>query len=84
MIPPIDCPYKGLTAPPCWGCQHYNADMDFCWLNSLTRWTSDNTSAITSETYEVRLKRYERDREKLLQLSKEALVDLILHRPNVY
>lgn len=85
MIPPINCPYKGLTATPCWSCPHYIADIDGCRLNSVAMigvsHTGTNNNAVSAQTYEERLRDYERRRHELLQLSKEALVDLILHRP---
>lgn len=89
MIPPINCPYKSLTAPPCWSCPRYNADMDSCALASLaaTAQTSaaDRASYTASaQIYADRLRQYEHDRKELLKLSKEALVDLILHRPTMY
>ena len=86
MIPPSNCPYKGLSAPPCWSCQWHNADMDTCNLQLTVRTASDTAlSAVTSsQSYEERMRQYEIDRQKLLELSKEALVDLILHRPTLF
>lgn len=87
MIAPSNCPYKGLSAPPCWSCQWHNADMDTCNLCVTTR-TASSTAGLSAATqapsYEDRLRRYEEDRRKLLELSKEALVDLIIHRPTMY
>lgn len=78
------CPYKQLTAPPCWSCPNYIPDTDECALNRLTVTSAGNTSyAAKAPTYEEKLKQYEQDREKLLELSKETLVDLILHRPTI-
>ena len=87
MIPPINCPYKNLTGPPCWSCRNYIPDTDSCKLNSLAVHgpkTNNPYSAATcyqQPSYQERLKQYEEDRQKLLQLSKESLVDMILHRP---
>ena len=86
MIPPLNCPYKGLTAPPCWSCPNYIADADECKLSFLAVSVADKTSNetannATSLTYEERLKDYERRRSELMQLSKETLVDLIIHKP---
>jgi uncharacterized protein YjiS (DUF1127 family) len=80
----MNCPYKGLTAPPCWTCTHHIADIDQCDLNSVAHQSSAITAAYTAQTYEERLRDYEKRRQELLQLSKEALVDLILHRPTLY
>lgn len=87
MIAPSNCPYKELTAPPCWSCQWHNADMDTCSLNNVARHSAIESaqSAVTAaSSYEDRLRRYEEDRRKLLELSKEALVDLIIHRPTMF
>ena len=83
MIPPINCPYKGLTAPPCWSCVNHMHETDDCWLNHFSVVSVNNTGKATDcdSTYEERIKRYENDRAKLLELSKESLVDLILKRP---
>ena len=90
MIPPTNCPYKEMTAPPCWNCPNYNADVDECSLSCLAVRTVNHTSndamnaAWQSETYEQRLHRYEHDRQQLLKLSKETLVDLIIKRPTMF
>jgi len=82
MIRPDNCPYKGLTAAPCWRCSHHNSDTDECALNSFAKQTATATIyKYTAQTYQERLKSYEKQREELMKLSKEALVDLILHRP---
>lgn len=83
MIPPMNCPYKDLTAPPCWRCPHHIADIDQCDLCSVAHQASAITAACHAQTYEERLRDYEKRRQELLQLSKEALVDLILHRPTL-
>ena len=83
MISPINCPYKGLTAPPCWSCTHHIADTDQCALACIVSQTAIN-AASHAQTYEERLRDYEKRRQELLQLSKEALVDLIIHRPTYY
>ena len=84
-MPPIYCPYKALTAPPCWNCSHYMPDVDQCRLASVMTQsvTTQKTSSISSSarSYEEWLKAYEKKREELLKLSKELLVDLILKRP---
>jgi uncharacterized protein YjiS (DUF1127 family) len=41
-----------------------------------------SNDAICASSYEDRLRRYYEKREKLLKLSKEDLVDLIIHRPD--
>ena len=89
MIPPNDCPYSGLTAKPCWQCKNYRPEIDECILNYIASSAADTTAARVINTsvwgiYEERLRQYEEDRRKLLELSKEALVDLILHRPTMY
>lgn len=85
MIPPIDCPYKALTAPPCWSCTHHIADTDQCALVGIVSQMGDHFNACNqAQTYEQRLRYYEKRRRELLQLSKEALVDLIIHRPTFY
>ena len=89
MIPPINCPYKNLTAPHCWSCKNYIPDTDECALASFASvqvghtGTSNNKVAYCAEhkTYEQRLNDYEKRRQELMQLSKEALVDLLIHRP---
>ena len=87
MIPPINCPYKNLTGPPCWNCSNYILDTDSCKLNSLAVHGSKTNNPYSAAnvyqhpSYQERLKQYEEDRQKLLQLSKESLVDMILHRP---
>ena len=83
MIPPMNCPYKDLTAPPCWRCPHHIADIDQCDLCSVAHQASAITTAYHAQTYEEKLRDYEKRRQELLQLSKEALVDLILHRPTL-
>lgn len=83
MIPPMNCPYKDLTAPPCWRCPHHIADIDQCDLCSVAHQASAITAAYHAQTYEEKLRDYEKRRQELLQLSKEALVDLILHRPTL-
>jgi uncharacterized protein YjiS (DUF1127 family) len=82
MIQPDNCPYKGLAM--CRRCPHYIIDTDQCGcltaaMNADTISTSYATHA---SSYEDRLRRYYDEREKLLELSKEALVDLIIHRPD--
>ena len=86
MIPPMNCPYKGdRTAPPCWTCTNHIADTDQCALAGIVSHTVQNLNAACyAQTYEERLRDYEKRRQELLQLSKEALVDLILHRPTYY
>ena len=88
MIPPINCPYKGLTAPPCWTCTNYIADTDQCTLAGITAIATSpvntNADTVCARTYEERMRDYEKHRQELLQLSKEALVDLILHRPTFF
>lgn len=87
MIRPSNCPYNELTAAPCFRCPNYHADIDYCGLNNTagaaTRNTATDTmkAATEAQTYEKRINQYEHDRKKLLELSKESLVDLILHRP---
>lgn len=82
MIPPSNCPYKELTAKPCWNCPQYMSDVDQCKLNPFA--ASQASTQYVAQTYEERLRRYEEDRRKLLELSKESLVDLILKRPEMF
>ena len=85
MYEPDDCPYKGLNM--CQKCPRFIHDTAECM--SLTASAAANrTDAISTsfvaQTYEERLSDYEKKRAKLLELSKEALVDLILQRPSYY
>ena len=90
MIPPNNCPYKGLSAPPCWRCNHFIADTYDCKLKyyatiEVNHTGTQNVSvAFSAPTYEEKLRQYEEDRKKLLELSKEALVDLLLHKPEMF
>lgn len=84
MTPPSNCPYKELTAKPCWNCPQYMPDVDQCKLNPFTASQASTQYATSAQTYEERLRRYEEDRRKLLELSKESLVDLILKRPTMF
>lgn len=85
MTPPSNCPYKELTAKPCWNCPQYMSDIDQCKLNPFAAsQASTGYVATHAQTYEERLRRYEEDRRKLLELSKESLVDLILKRPTMF
>ena len=83
-----NCLYKQLTAKPCWRCAHHIPDTDRCGLNYLAHSYATETSNKTdvtssySQSYEERLRDYEKKRQEYLQLSKEALVDLIIHRPD--
>lgn len=40
------------------------------------------STELKAKTYEERLRDYEKERQEYLQLSKEALVDLIIKRPD--
>ena len=87
MYEPDDCPYKGLNM--CQKCPRFIHDTAECMSLSLTAESAANrTDAISTscvaQTYEERLSDYEKKRAKLLELSKEALVDLILQRPSYY
>ena len=89
MTPPSNCPYKNLTAKPCWSCPHHMPDVDECTLNCVASVAVNNTgtalqAATSARSFEDRLRDYEEERRKLLELSKEALVDLIIHRPQMY
>jgi uncharacterized protein YjiS (DUF1127 family) len=84
MTPPSNCPYKELTAKPCWNCPQYMPDVDQCKLNPFTAAQASNGNVASAQTYAERLRQYEEDRRKLLELSKETLVDLIIHRPTMY
>ena len=86
MIPPIGCPYNGLRRKQCWACTHYMPDTDQCALACISSQTTGHTAlyANAAQTYEERLREYEARRQELLQLSKETLVDLIIHRPTYY
>ena len=86
MIPPDNCPYKGLSAAPCWSCQWHNADIDSCNYRLEITSSSAGTAATMAQpnSFSEKLRQYEEDRKKLLELPKEALVDLILHRPTQY
>ena len=86
MIAPSNCPYKDLANLPCWTCQWHNADMDTCNLSLDYTTSSIGTAATTAQcqSFEDRLREYENERKKLLALSKEELVNLIIHRPTLY
>lgn len=83
MIAPSNCPYKGLTAPPCFSCPHHMPDTNQCAMAGIVSQTSP-ASTTYAQTYEERIRDYEKRRQELLQLSKETLVDLIIHRPTYY
>ena len=87
MIPPFSCIYSGLTAAPCWNCYNYIPDTDDCKLKYLAISTSghteNNNNSIAAPSYEEQMRRYNADRKKLLELSKESLVDMILHKPTL-
>jgi hypothetical protein len=85
MYEPDDCPYKGLNM--CQKCPRFNHDTAECM--SLTAASAANRTDVIStsfvaQTYEERLSDYEQKRAKLLKLSKEALVDLILEKPSYF
>ena len=82
MTPPSNCPYNELTAKPCWNCPQYMPDINQCKLNPFA--ASKAATGYVASTYEERLRQYEEDRRKLLELSKESLVDLILKRPTMF
>lgn len=86
MIAPNNCPYKNLTSLPCWACQWHNADADTCNLSLDYTVSSIGTAATIAQcqSFEDRLRAYENERKKLLALSKEELVNLIIHRPTLY
>jgi len=84
MTPPSNCPYTELTAKPCWNCSQYMPDIDQCRLNPFTASQASNGYVASAQTYAERLRQYEEDRKKLLELSKESLVDLILKRPTMF
>ena len=85
MYEPDNCPYKGLNM--CQNCSRFIHDTAECM--SLTAASAANrtdtiSTSFVAQTYEERLSDYEKKRAKLLHLSKEALVDLILQRPSYY
>lgn len=89
MIPPQNCPYKELSAAPCWNCPNHIADTNQCSLEctlaNITAITQSSTGfAANAQTYVERFRDYEKRREELLKLSKEALVDLIIKKPTYY
>ena len=86
MMPPSNCPYKELTAKPCWNCPQYIPDTDQCRLNPspASQAATGYSAATSASSYEERLRRYEEDRKKLLEMSKESLVDMILKRPEMF
>ena len=86
-----NCPYALLSEKPCWTCPHHIADTDECSLSYLATATRNNSKNIDtvsytakSQSYEERRRDYEKKRQEYLQLSKEALVDLIIQRPSFY
>lgn len=87
MIQSENCPYRGIRNACC-KCPSYNADMDIC-CNITTAVVAGAAASIESSvssasTYDDRLKDYQEQRERLLKLSKEQLVDLIIHEPTIY
>ena len=84
MIQPENCPYKGIRNA-CGKCPSYNADMDICCgsTTGVAAATAANSAVTSSSTYDDRLKDYQEQRERLLKLSKEQLVDLIIHEPTL-
>ena len=84
MYEPDDCPYKGLNM--CQKCPRFNHDTAECMstVSSASNRTDTVSASFVAQTYEERLSDYEKKRAKLLELSKEALVDLILPRPSYY
>lgn len=85
MYEPDDCPYKGLNM--CQNCPRFIPDTAECMTtvaSAANRTDTISTSFVVAQTYEERLSDYEKKRAKLLELSKEALVDLILKRPSYY
>ena len=59
-------------------------DVRQCKLNPFDATLASNQYVTSAPTYEERIRQYEEDRRKLLELSKEALVDLILKRPTMF
>lgn len=84
MTPPSNCPYKELTAKPCWNCPHYIPDTAQCKLNPFVASQASNGYIAVAQSYAERMRRYEEERRKLLELSKETLVDLIIRRPTMF
>ena len=92
MIKPKNCKYPGLDV--CSRCPYYIPDTDSCGgmvtassaINDAESFSAVSALSASSSasSYEDRLKRYEEERNRLLQLSKEDLVDLIIHRPQYY
>lgn len=84
MYEPDDCPYKGLNM--CQKCPRFIHDTAKCMstVASAENRTDAISTSFVAQTYEERLSDYEKKRAKLLELSKEALVDLILPRPSYY
>lgn len=82
MIPTKECVYYGIDRA-CSKCAFYNPDMDSCG-SMLTSTTSNESCSIIASSYEDRLKDYKEQRKKLLSLSKEQLVDLIIQKPSYF
>lgn len=84
MYEPDDCPYKGLDM--CQKCPRFIPDTAECMTTvaSVANRTAATSTSFVAQTYEERLSDYEKLRARLLELSKEALVDLILKRPSYY
>lgn len=80
------CPYKELTMKPCYTCTHHVPDIDGCSLNYIAsrRIEYGEATGMSAQSYEERLRDYEKKRQEYLILSKEALVDLIIHRPTIF
>ena len=66
-------------------CPHHIRTTDDCSLRDIVIQTVSNTAEqatpYEAPSYEEKLQQYEHDRNELLKLSKEALVDLIIHKP---
>ena len=74
-----NCTYSTLTVKPCRICPNHIPDIDGC---SLNKSAIQMSTELKAKTYEERLRDYEKERQEYLQLSKEALVDLIIKRPD--
>lgn len=76
-----NCPYEDMSEKPCWNCNWHNPDMNTC---DLFGNFNESVNHSSHQSYEDKLKKYEEERQKLLNLSKEKLVDLILKKATYF
>lgn len=90
MINSEHCPYKGVTKRLCHNCANRLPDIDGCALDyrasAIGNAVIAETNAVTAtaHSWEEQVADYNHNKEELLKLTKEELVDLILARPQTH